>query len=200
MKIGKSLEWIASKSFRNCHAEGVDSLLFDDTPGARVRAFICRREHTLWRNRLADNREVPFSVGLHPHHCDITLDLIFGNAFNIVEVFHGGWRTSLREFNYQSAITGEQGRFIETGSVRMVRLVSERLTRGCPFSMRAADLHTIFVPKDEEAAWFVYEGADDPEYKARAYSDDDLTALDFSQLYQPMSVERAREEIVKMGI
>lgn len=34
------LDLMLAKSLRDCHARGVDSILFDDTPQARIRLFI----------------------------------------------------------------------------------------------------------------------------------------------------------------
>jgi hypothetical protein len=179
------LEWIASKSFINCHAIGVNSVLFDDTPGARVRAFVATRGHELWRNKPASLQ--PLSVAIHTHHCDVELVPVSGQIFNMSPVpFLKGPR--YRPYKYNSPIKGQPGWFAELPELfdYRARLLPERLNG--PKKMKAYEQHTVYVRRDEEASWFVLEGAEDPEYHGICWSDDDLTKFDFSLYYKPMTV------------
>lgn len=179
----EKLAWIAGKSLINCHVEGVDSILFDDTPGRRVRVFVANKGHQLWRNSLSNPSD--FSVALHPHHCSVLLVPIFGDIYNIMATpgFDG---EAFNVWAYQSQIMTGAGRFTNTGMTRSLRLSSERLHS--QREMAASEIHSVFVPREQAAAWFVYEGADDPAYMPLAYSNAELGELDFSNLYQPMSV------------
>ena len=78
------LNLIASKSLINCHTVGVDSVVFDDTPGKVVRAFIANENHNLYLNSPWSYG--PLSVALHAHHCEVTLKRIFGEVWNITPV------------------------------------------------------------------------------------------------------------------
>ncbi len=185
-------KWVASKSIRNCHALGVDSLLFRDTPGAMIRAFVCRPEHELWLN--CPTLDFPFSVGLHPHHCDVTLAPIYGSAYNVTHR-PGFGNTMLQAFEYESEITGKGGKFTRLGFSRGFNLQKTLIDH--PVAMKAREIHTIFVPKDEGAAWFVLEGAENPNYRSVTYSNCDLEQATFDGLYQPMTAEEVEQIVNK---
>lgn len=73
----KDLERIAQQSLVNCHAIGLDSVMFDNTPGVRVRAFVTQENHTLYLN---DGKKYRLGLALHPHHCDLTMTHIGGSV------------------------------------------------------------------------------------------------------------------------
>lgn len=186
-------EQLAAKSIVNCHAMGVDSLVMADPYGSKMaRVFIAHKDHELWRNLPGESI---MSVGYHAHHCDVLLKPIYGAVFNLL-VRPSELRLSpkgcYREFMYQSPITGEKGTFVATGnrcefSPWIVRLSKKTI------EMKAKEVHTIYVPRGEEAAWYVFEGAEDPIYTPLTWSNANLEKFDFKPLYQPMTVERYRE-------
>lgn len=182
-----TFEEIAAKSIRNCHAPECDSVLFDDTPGARVRAFIVGNQHNLYQNWNMSGE--PLSVALHSHHCALKLVPIFGRVYNmrIVGAIAG---SRFAQFAFQSQINSGNGGFVRTPGddhTMGVRLKAEELKR--PIEMAASDIHTIAVAYGEPAAWMVYEGEEDPTYDGMCYSNADLENFDFSTLYKPMSVD-----------
>lgn len=193
------LESIAAMSLVNCHAVGVDSVLFDDTPGARLRAFIAQPTHDLWRNYGFHGRTL--SVGLHPHHCYVVLSPIFGEIWNVTPAPSvKGKRYAA--FKFDSPINGKSGQFVPVGSEDMtnVRLGREILQR--PILMAAREIHTVYVPHGSTAAWYVREGDEDPSFSGLCWSDDDLTQFDFAPLYKPMSVDYLTGvlKMLKVGI
>lgn len=182
--IGK----IASRSFTNCHCKGVHSLLIRDG----LRLFYADETHELWRNRPGYS---PMSVGFHGHHCDVTLMAIEGSGLsNVVLAPPSGCVNTVCEFAYRSPITSNMpGRFMATG---IKRTVSRRHYAFDSFpvqSLSAKTLHTISLPREMSASWLVIEGAEDPSYQPLTYSDAYLETLDWSELYQPMSEETARD-------
>lgn len=187
------LDFVASKSLRNCHATGVDSLVFQDTPGAIIRAFVCRPEHELWMN--CPSLQFPLAVALHPHHCDVILAPIYGDAYNVTHELECV-NEILQAYKYESAITGTGGKFTRLGFSRGFKLVKSLIDR--PVSMKAREIHTIYVPKDEGAAWFVLEGAENPRYNPIAYSNHNLEGLDFSGMYQSMTAAEVEPIIHKL--
>lgn len=192
MKVKRSqLEQIRTRSFVNCHAMGVDSILLDDTPGARIRVFIARKDHELWKNSLPLVHKL--SVGLHPHHCDITLSPVFGNIFNIVETKRQDPPpkfTMLYPFIYRSAIAKGSGKFIRAGILPHFSVLLESMLIKESWRMEAKEIHTIYVEEGKAAAWFVHEHEEDPDYQPFTYSDYDLEKeFDFSPLYKPMTME-----------
>jgi hypothetical protein len=192
------IEAIAAKSIINCHALGVDSILFADTPSARVRAFIANPYHTLWRNYGSHGHSL--SVALHPHHCDVVLKRIFGTIWNIKPVGAiAGRRFSAHK--YVSPITTGHGSFVraDPGDDILGRLTYTEMNHQS-ISMKASEEHTIYVPHGSSAAWWVCEGDDDPNYNGLCYSDDDLERFDFAPLYKPMSVDYLRGLLGQLGI
>src|SRR5690349_11719085 len=107
-----NLEWIASKYLIDCHVLGVDSIMFDDTPGKRVRAFIANSHHELWRNDPDGCRE--FSVALHPHHCPVKLVKIFGTSVNVLAASDAA-AEYFKAWIYQSQMTTGEGSFVYAG-------------------------------------------------------------------------------------
>jgi hypothetical protein len=191
------LNWIASKSLINCHTVGVDSVVFDDTSGKVVRAFIANENHNLYFNSPWSNG--PLSVALHAHHCDVTLKPIFGNVWNITP---GGAMDGQRyaAYKYQSTITTGHGSFIrgDEGDDMLVRL-REGIVR-CSIKLPAAQVHSVCVLRGKLAAWWVYEGAEDPNYNGTCWSDDDLSNFDFAPLYKPMSVDYLKGVLNMIGL
>ena len=83
----------------------------------------------------------------------------------------------------------EAPRFESTGWMQSFDVETTMLSHVGTVSMRASDLHTVYVPPGETAAWVVAEGAEDPAYRPVTYSDDKLENFDFAGLYEPASDE-----------
>lgn len=65
-------------------------------------------------------------------------------------------------------------------------------------TLRAKDMHTIYVPKGESAAWVVCEGKEDPSYAKSPFvwsNDRDLEHFDWSGLYQPMTADYVQQTL-----
>lgn len=194
-KVEKSIEWIASKSFKNCHAHGVYSVMLDDTPGKVRRAFVARVNHTLWKNAYPNI----FSVGYHPHHCDVTLTHSFGHVSNVspqVRMTYGDFQF----YRWESAIVkGGQGRFVlegEEGFKVDAIYTPLQTTR----KMLASEFHTIYVPRYQQAGWFVDEGQEDKGYEPLCLSNDDLLTFDGSNMYQPVSHDEVKWCLKVLGL
>jgi len=195
LKVNRlQLPWIASKSLKNCHVRGVDSVLFDDTSGARVRAFVANKDHDLWMN-YGDNG--PMSVAIHPHHCRVTLKRVFGNVHNVFKD-HRFDDEMLKEYKYVSPILKGTGSFKETGMIKYCKRYIVPIENEA--DLPSWRMHSVYVPGNEEAAWFVYEGVEDTEYEPYCWSNADLTKFDFSGLYQPMDVEYLKGLLKKFNV
>lgn len=182
---------VAAKSLVNCHAIGLDSILFDDTPGSRIRLFITRPEHTLWTNH---GFETDMSLAVHPHHCDVTLHCVRGMIQNLAYRVLGSSHLKVEgafvdKWRYESAITGKEATFTKVGTEHLKLTNATPMYSGHEKSMHADILHTVAVPMGVRAAWFVYEGMEDECYQPYCYSRADLSKFDASELYKPMSVE-----------
>lgn len=193
-----------AKSKIDCHARGVDSILFDDTPESRIRLFIARPQHELWRNgppRSASgiHHGEEMSVAFHPHHCDLILHLVQGSVVNSIgapsdediSVTFTPSRNKVRlsEYLYRSAITEGECAFELQREVAFLIESAGACRVGDQISLEARQMHTMYVPPGRQAAWFVYEGREDPDYKAVCYSNAKLSKFDATGMYQPMSEE-----------
>jgi hypothetical protein len=61
--------------------------------------------------------------------------------------------------------------------------------------LKAKELHTIAVRRDESAAWFVFEGKEDPTYDPTTFSNSDLRNFNSEGMYLPMTEEYLRDLI-----
>lgn len=181
---------IVAGSFSNCHCVGVVSI---PIMGSKVRLFYAAPNHELWRNdvfRLLSREEL--SVGFHPHHCDITLSQVFGSPYNIrMKVSKERGAIYLGTFIYESAIkSGGEAKFFHVNHETCHILRPEQLGT---IHMKAEECHTIYVPEHKEAAWMVFEGKEDYQYRPHTYSNAPLEQMKFKHLYKPMRrIEVAR--------
>lgn len=168
-------------ALKNCHVEGLSSVMLHDEPGNRIRMF-----HATTAHRLHKTANGPLqALALHPHHCDLRFQNVFGNAYN--ERWHVFEKPTgeFIEMDYVSGITsGGKGALTPTGR-RAEGFVSVREQMARNPVMRAAELHTITLGANEEAAWLVFEGCEDPNYKPKCWTRN--SEPDMNNLYIPMS-------------
>lgn len=189
---------IARNSLVDCHVKGMDSIVFDNTPGKRVRAFIAQKDHTLWQNLPVHGERL--SLAIHSHHCDLVLSPIFGYSANITPKGYpnAGEGSMYPAWKYQSQITTGNGGFVRLSEPGYFSLYATTLHE--PIEMKARDIHTWYVPYGREAAWLVREGKEDVKYDSTCWSDADLTKFDTSSLYQPMPVDYLKIQLDKMKV
>lgn len=191
---------LLEKSLMNCHCEGMDSLVLKDAPNM-VRMFVARNNHELWRNSVDDKYR--FSVALHRHHCDVTLHPVFGNIYNVSvsDNVDDGEILWLKSWKYRSPILlGDTGGFEPVDPMVMpINLLSRKIE--APLYLRANELHTIYVPSGQPAAWYVWEGDENPDHSSIVYSNDnDLGKFNFSKLDQPMTEARLKEDLAMLRV
>lgn len=196
---------LLEKSLVDCHCLGMDSLVIKGPPNM-VRMFIARPDHQLWRNSISHNETLSsrydFSVALHRHHCDVTLMPILGSVVNVTPATCSPAATvPMRSFKYFSPITDEEGEGgFESVDPHPIPIgLNERLIEA-PLYMKAAQLHTVYVPRGQVAAWFFWEGAENRNHNSIVYSNADLTNFDFSVLDKPMTMTRLREDLAIIGV
>lgn len=200
------LDTIAGKSLMDCHVKGLDSVMLDDTPGKRIRAYITRTDHEMWKNNCGVNisraKDHAMSLAFHPHHCHLTLTPIFGDTWNtLLTPVHDHVKNirRLHEYKYVSQITEGAGGFRGTGILRKFHVKWDSPLRESTY-MDAKEIHTIFSQKDCTSAWFVHEHAEDPEYAGLNYSNFDLESWSAAELYKPMGVEYLQFLLDRMKI
>lgn len=181
--IKTNLDEILEKSLLHCHAINVHSVMLLCSPGKTIRLFIGVPGHSLYRN----TERQALSVGFHAHHCEVTLATHIGTVLNwrIQRIENGP--IDLWRYRYESAITTGKPSFVQDREITAETLSDATIKPGHLEYMTASDLHTIYVPQDELAAWFVFEGREDASYDPATYSNADLEAFDFSNLYKKPS-------------
>lgn len=168
----------------HCHVRGLASVMLHDEPGNRVRLFYATTEHEMWRNEHPLTREMNLAV--HPHHCDLTLALVFGRVCNTRFVALPSEAGDFHECRYDSAINGGAGGLARTGKTFVLQKVQQGWLYPSGDRMRADELHSIYVPKGEQAAWLVLEGNENPSYQPVCYTRNPV--FDPAGMYQPMEL------------
>lgn len=164
----------------DCHCKGVDSIMFYDLDGNKMRMFFARKEHELYRNRYPLSLDM--SVAVHAHQSDLTLVGVLGRVTSTHFIKAKG--SEFYECEYRSPLCGGLGEVVPTGN--KVGLICEAVyDLENSLFLDAKTLHTVHVPMNEEAAWVVLEGCKDPSYKPVMYTKN----IHFSAglMYRPMS-------------
>lgn len=187
---------LLDKSLINCHTQGLDSIIIKDAPGM-IRLFVARRDHQLWRNDIKGRNA--WSVAMHRHHCDVTLQPILGEVSNISIDKDAEDSISMFMYKYEPPITGTHGKFtlIEDYALPL-RLRADLVTK--PLFLPYSQPHSVYVPYGQPAAWYIWEGAEYATYKPLVYSNTDLRDFDFSPLNQPMTEQRLLEDLALIGV
>ena len=182
---------IMSKSYRNCHVRGLDSILLLDSPEHRIRLFVARPEHELWKN----TPRTLGSLAAHPHHCDITIEMTHGTLTNYTYRKQENGR--FVGYSYRSAILDGAGSFRYHHLVLPVAFegATTHDPRCQPLVLAAHTIHSVQVAKGRSAAWFVYEGHEDQHYAALSYSDQNLEQTSFEGLYESMTLAQIMEAL-----
>lgn len=178
------------KAFEHCHVKNLTSIVLHDQPGNRVRLFYARHGHELSPDMMGR-----LNLAIHPHHCDLTLIGVFGQAKNDTYAIVPHPTGTHEEFQYKSGILNESGSLIPTGNRAFVApLDSQRITPEGIF-MPAHALHTVSLPSYAEAAWLVVEGAEDPHYVSRCWTNG---KTDLTGLYQPMTPAKVHDALAEV--
>ncbi len=175
---------VLAKSLVHCHSKNLHSIMLLDSPGKIIRIFIAEPGHELWKNDTPYIAEQQ-SVAFHSHHCDLYLKCIHGELIN--RTLMKGDKESIPSYKFISQIKTGKGSFERVGSKRIGFTRNDYLYNDCGMALAAKEIHTVVVPKDEWAAWVVFEGKEDKNYDSTCYSFSDLTKVNFSKLYQKMS-------------
>ena len=187
---------ILRHSSRNCHVQGLHSVMFREHNGFGLRLYVVTDDHLIWRNQRHGIPSTPMISGFHPHHSNLMLHCVHGEIVNkraglLVGHNHqeDEYTQKLRRYKFDKSVEDKE---IETGFVfegfDYVRSISDiTLTAGSFLSMTSKDMHTIYVDRNQTAAWFVYNGQPDPDYVPLLWSNAELHKIDNDQLYLPMS-------------
>lgn len=191
---------IVEKSLVHTHTKHLHSLVFSTEP--MIRLYYADRLHDLWKNEpfighLSDDVNFrDLSIAVHPHRSALTIYPVFGHVYNVPFSRRNrgySYAVQMLEHVYESPINksakGLDNGFTYIGE-KVIYYDGATLVYG-KTKMRASDLHTIFVPRSESAAWVIVEGAADPKYTGECYANTDLTKWSSEGLYLPMTKDLA---------
>jgi len=197
------MDIVLEKSLINVHCKGMDSIVVKDAPGM-VRIFVARQDHELWRNNPDEGYKPAagetWSVALHKHHCDVTLMPILGEVYNVLGTLRQVENSvSMRPYRYKTPIGSHEGKFelLDTTWINL-HLMKYPLTG--PKFLKANIPHSVYVPKNRPAAWWIWEGAEDPNYMPTVWSNDELENFSFEGYNLPMTEERLQETLQLIGV
>jgi hypothetical protein len=164
--VGRARRGEITNALKNCHVRGLTSIMLHDEPGNRIRLFFAQIDHELHRNGPTIPSDM--TLGIHPHHSDITLIRVFGRPQNWVFNLQANSEGPLHQCLYSSQINDGKGGLFPTSARFSVAQVNGGDFHELP--LRADVLHTVYVPKNEVAAWLVIEGKKDPSYEPVCYT------------------------------
>jgi len=169
----------------NCHVPGLHSLVLQKSPHGMIRVYFADENHTLHMNDPEPS--ATYSLAIHGHRQNLTLIGLLGRArndqFALVPDPKGKWH----EHDYTSAIIDGKPSMTPTGRRAAMYFHSQRfMTREERIKLSYRDLHSVYVPEGERAAWMVIEGP--PELDASQPCWRNTTdPVEYEGLYQPMT-------------
>lgn len=137
---------ILLKTRFDCHVKGLHSIPIDEKDGKLTRIFFTTSDHTMYNNGMLSD----MSLGAHNHRYNIRLEGLFGNPLNIMIQPNAGSGCILHSFKYQD---GEKMAYQGITQARI-----ESVEKIGDIFMPAHQVHTVYVPQYEKAAWLVEEG------------------------------------------
>lgn len=184
---------IAENSLSDCHVRGLNSIMFLNKQGQRIRLFITDPEHHL---------HTIHAVAFHTHRYDITIEVLSGELRNVCREFVPDSLGSHKRYTYRSCILDGAGSFDLTSDEPYGYFtIDDKIIRpGHELFLEYHKRHTVVVPENMVTAWLIYESTEDPEYLPIVYSDSNIQNLDLSKLYNPISREKIEHLLNECGI
>jgi hypothetical protein len=142
------------KNLLNCHTLNVHSFPISCENNLYKRIFYAEKDHNLWKDG---------EIAIHPHHTDIKITVLDGVLFNHIFRSPNEKEDSYNEINYynkylwNSHILNGSGGFDYVGQSMLLSQSCISYKRYESFHMKACELHTISVSKDQECVWLVEE-------------------------------------------
>jgi hypothetical protein len=180
---------ILERSLKNCHVKGLHSIMLRERPGETIRLYIATNDHEL---------NNPLALAYHPHHCNLTIDVIRGRIYNWIAKVDVNGEIRLNRYYYNSQITkGKIGFQLLQPEDRLKVIDKKRLWEREAAFMKASDIHTVIVDPFQEAAWMVYEGKEDERYQPFCWSSNDLENFNSEGLYQKFSSMKEIKDLLE---
>lgn len=202
------LDEIVSKSLLNCHCKGLHSIMLLDSPGKTIRLYIAVKGNEMYLNHGEFFPDEPINkvqptkkqtISFHAHHCALTLQCIKGEFVNW-SVLRSEEGFTIDKWIYKSHInTGKMG-FERIGSDKIITDSFRVIRPGVSLYLPANEIHTVCCNTSEESAWLVYEGKEDENYLSVSWSNNDLSKIDDSNLYQKPTEAQVLDLLKSVGL
>lgn len=167
------------KNLLNCHSVGLHSFPISLENGLYRRVFYATPEHNLHK---------PVEIAIHPHHVDIKITVLDGVLFNpLYEVSKGFNGHIYGKYKWNSHILNGNGGFEHLGHEHLSLVSKNGYNKGEYFTMKACELHTVFVEQGKSAVWLIEESIPTCDYFPINYSPHDLTKWTPDGLYLEVS-------------
>jgi len=166
------------KNLLHCHSKNLHSFPISFLDGMYKRVFYATEEHNLWK---VD----PLEIAIHPHHVDIKITVLYGTLFNIVyaETSGGAISELFKTFKWNSHIQNGNGGFEAVGEAELLCIRMDEIKAGQSVTMKACELHTVFVEQGKKCVWLIEETRPTCDYFPINYSNVDLSQWTPDGLY-----------------
>jgi len=165
------------KNLLHCHTKGLHSFPVSFVNGLYKRIFYADEDHNLWR---------PIELAIHPHHVDIKITVFEGELFNPIYKADINGKV-FNAFKWNSHILNGNGGFECIGTERLTLHSHIKYGAGESVTMKACELHTVFVEKGKKCVWLIEETKPTCEYFPINYSPYDLANWKPDGLYVEVS-------------
>ena len=165
------------KNLLHCHTKGLHSFPVSFVNGLYKRIFYADEDHNLWR---------PIELAIHPHHVDIKITVFEGELFNPIYKADINGKV-FNAFKWNSHILNGNGGFECIGTERLTLHSHIKYGAGENVTMKACELHTVFVEKGKKCVWLIEEAKPTCDYFPINYSPYDLANWKPDGLYVEVS-------------
>lgn len=196
--IGNNLSFILANAKKNVHCKGMHSIVIkkDEETGLLWRIFITDKDHEMWKNSWSeeDGAWNDLSIGIHGHHCDLTLVHLAGTVDNVnfalKDANSTGEPDEFTAYQYKSALVYNESKFENIGKKNLFFAGYDHLEAGESVTLPAEALHTVSCRAGQVCAWMVIEeAAVNKRGDGITYSNTDLTKFSSEGMYTPMPTE-----------
>ena len=143
---------IIERSLLHCHVQGLHSIILMEAPGKTIRIYITDQNHGLYK---------PGALALHPHHCQLTLNVVYGELRNIIykiDMDSADGAVEYDKYLYKSHILDDEMAFMKVGSDFLKVKTNKLLRTGDSDFMKSSEIHTVVCSANTVNGWFVFEG------------------------------------------
>lgn len=186
----KNQDFVINNSYMHCHAHGLHSLMLYIDNKVKIRAFISDNSE-LYLNELSSNSfNNKLSIAFHDHRFNLILKPIYGEVYEIIEDTLLNNKVSLNKYLYKSALTNTNkiGEFISLEESKSFSLSQKLLPLYHRRFNTHLDYHTVYVPKNTVAIWFIAEFHYDQHYTKESYTYSNHHPVISNDLYKKVTI------------